>query len=159
MARERIALHDRLRTQPNAMALLGADARYLEINEAFVQLTGVDRDEAIGRTATELGLWADEYDASPDCCGSAARFGPGLRRGRLRVRSRTGKLKTGLVSIETVQLNEQRCLLMSFLDITDRKTSELALAASHRELSRAYDTTLTGLGGAPSSCATPNRGP
>ena len=127
---------------PNAMALLGADARYLEINRRSCSSRASTGMRRSARTAAELGLWADEDDAGQVV--AALRDSGQVSGAEVRVRSRTGKLKTGLVSIETVQLNEQRCLLMSFLDITDRKTSELALAASHRELSRAYDTTLTG---------------
>ena len=36
-----------------------ADGRLVDINETFVQTTGYTREEALGRTPTELGFWVD----------------------------------------------------------------------------------------------------
>src|SRR5208337_2691536 len=38
-------------------------AKYVAVNEEFVKLSGYSRDEAIGRTTTELGIWANRDDA------------------------------------------------------------------------------------------------
>jgi len=127
---------------PNAMSLLDAQGRFMEVNKGFLALAGIGRGEVLGHTAIELGLWADEDEVLP--IAAALHESGRVAGAELRVRSREGELRTGLVSIETVQMNEQRCLLICFQDITERKAGELALEASYRELSRAYDTTLTG---------------
>ncbi|MFC1555248.1 PAS domain S-box protein, partial [candidate division KSB1 bacterium] len=38
------------------------NGRLIEINEGFESLSGFSRDEAIGKTTTELGLWTDQKD-------------------------------------------------------------------------------------------------
>ena len=39
-----------------------ADGRYIEVNEGFERTLGYRRDEVIGRTAPELGIWEDPHD-------------------------------------------------------------------------------------------------
>jgi PAS domain-containing protein len=34
-----------------------SDGRYVQVNEAFERITGFNRDEVIGRTSLELGIW------------------------------------------------------------------------------------------------------
>ncbi len=36
----------------------GADGRFLAVNSTFEQQIGIAADDAIGKTATELGIWA-----------------------------------------------------------------------------------------------------
>lgn len=38
------------------------EGRYLEVNRAFMETTGYTRDEVIGRTSTEIGIWATSGD-------------------------------------------------------------------------------------------------
>ena len=44
-----------------ALLMIGrlADSVFLEINEAFLRASGYRRDEVVGRTALELGIWKD----------------------------------------------------------------------------------------------------
>jgi two-component system cell cycle sensor histidine kinase/response regulator CckA len=47
-------------SSPEAMAISSMeDGRYLEVNETFLSLHGYKRNEVIGRTTFELGIWAD----------------------------------------------------------------------------------------------------
>ncbi len=39
-----------------------SDGRLIEVNPAWEALTGVSRDQALGRTTLELGHWSDEGD-------------------------------------------------------------------------------------------------
>src|SRR5919199_694020 len=39
-----------------------SDGRIVNVNDSFLKLTGYRREEVIGRTATELRLYADERD-------------------------------------------------------------------------------------------------
>src|SRR5438046_10158495 len=48
------------RESPMALTLTSAkDHRYLDVNETFEQLTGWLRDEVIGRTPFDIGIWVD----------------------------------------------------------------------------------------------------
>jgi PAS domain-containing protein len=39
-----------------------SDGTYIEVNEAFLAITGYERSEVIGRSSLELAIWKDEAD-------------------------------------------------------------------------------------------------
>ncbi|MCE5283831.1 MAG: PAS domain S-box protein [Deltaproteobacteria bacterium] len=101
------------------------DGRLLEVNEVFVRETGYTREEAIGRTVEELGLWPDAEERD----GYAATV---KRNGRVqdmetRYRTKSGKILDGLVSGENLDLANEPCLLTIIRDITERKKTEAEL--------------------------------
>ena len=61
---EELALHEKFvkafRLTPDFMSISrAADGRYVEVNDAFERFTGYSREEVIGRTSVEIGLWHD----------------------------------------------------------------------------------------------------
>ena len=38
------------------------DSVFIEVNEAFLQMTGFDRDEVIGKSSDQVNIWADVSD-------------------------------------------------------------------------------------------------
>ena len=48
------------RSSPNAMAISTLEeGRFLDVNDAFVRMIGQQREDVLGRTAVELGLWVN----------------------------------------------------------------------------------------------------
>ncbi len=45
-----------------AVALCTLEGRFIEVNDTLVSLTGYARDEIVGRSGTEVGLWGDVED-------------------------------------------------------------------------------------------------
>jgi len=59
---EELALHEKFvmafRLTPDFMSISRlADGRYVEVNDAFLRFTGYSREEVMGRTALDIGLW------------------------------------------------------------------------------------------------------
>lgn len=106
--------------------------RFLAVNDRFITLSGYSREEAVGHTAIELGLWPDPTDRG--------RIMEILKQeGRVRgfeagLRMKNGNYRTILLSIEAIELDGQRCLLHAGNDITARKQAEMLLRTSEERL-------------------------
>ncbi len=104
-----------------------SEGRYLDVNEAFLKMIGRDRSGVIGRTAYDIGFWA-ESGARRAMIQELEEKG---RISRLRVRFRTqkGEIREGDVSAERIELDGAVCILA----ITEDVTEALRLEAQFRQ--------------------------
>jgi PAS domain S-box-containing protein len=101
------------------------DDRYIEVNNAFERISGWQRDEVIGHTFAELGLWADPQALEPALQTLNAE--KSLRNVEGLFRTKTGELRTGLLSAEIIEFAGEPCALTVLEDVTERKRAEEAL--------------------------------
>jgi PAS domain S-box-containing protein len=111
----------------NGMAFtIAATGRIIDVNEAWVRATGIDRAKAIGKTALELGIWASAVEREA-CLDELERNG--------RVTECEAQLVTQgghvphLVSGRVLDIGGERRVLWEFRDISAQKK---ASAASQR---------------------------
>ncbi|MDP3089620.1 MAG: PAS domain S-box protein [Nitrospira sp.] len=98
------------------------EGRFCDVNEGFSRLTGYTREEVIGRTTLELGLWANPSKRASVLQEIQERGRLHNREGLLRTKS--GEIRTIMVSVEPIQLGSIPCLIYLGHDITDRKRTE-----------------------------------
>jgi PAS domain S-box-containing protein len=119
------------RQSPMALTLTSAkDHRYIDINNTFVEITGWKRDEVIGRTPFDIGIWVDQGQRR-DLIRRLLSGGV-VRNLELRFRTKNGEVRTGLGSAELIEISGEPCALSVIADITDLKRAEedrLQLAA------------------------------
>jgi PAS domain S-box-containing protein len=108
---------------PDIVTLSTVDeGRYVDVNEAFLKLTGRPRSEVIGRTVFDLGVWSDH-----DVRGRVIEK---LRRdGRVQdvvplTLSEDGSSREYLFSAERFQFDDQDLLLTVCRDITEQRRKE-----------------------------------
>ena len=117
------------------MALLTvADGCFRDVNIGFSQASGYTLQEVFGRTAYELDIWV--YPQQRDYILSEI-----ATRGQLIDYEMTARMKSGAQrvfswSADTVMINDQPCLLVSVVDITERKKVEEKAQAGQAELQR-----------------------
>lgn len=97
-------------------------ARYIDVNERFIQVMGYSREEIIGRTSMELGIWTAPNQRREIM--DALDAGQTIRNVECVFRTKSGARHTMLLSIETIVLDGEPCLLGINNDITDLKKAE-----------------------------------
>ena len=108
------------------------DGRFIDVNEAFVRITGFAREDVIGRTAMEIGIWNDPSDRQKLL--DALRRNQGRCTFEAPYRNREGILRLGLLSVSVIELDGMACILSITRDITDAKAAEERLAAAAEAL-------------------------
>jgi PAS domain S-box-containing protein len=94
----------------------------LDVNESWQATTGYRREEAVGRTALELGLWVDR--AEKDRYFKELREKRAVRRWEATLARKSGEIFDTLLSAEVVTLAGKSLAVIAGLDITERKIAE-----------------------------------
>lgn len=111
------------------------DGFICNVNEAFMAVTGYSRDEAVGRTDEELGLWVSADDRA--AIVKTLRQSGSVTGRDWQVRIKSGDIRDVFGSFEVVQLGNEQCLLMIAQDVTARRQAE----AHMKKLSSALEQT------------------
>ena len=128
------------RDNPAAMSISGiADGRLLEVNEQYCVLFGYAREELLGRTVHELGLW-DDPDEREGVVAELIRTGV-VKDYEALLRRRDGFVRHVLLSWERLELsgNEDPLLMATLVDITERKQTESKMAELFEILDQARE--------------------
>jgi len=104
---------------PDALVISSMDGRYLDINQGFARISGYAREEVIGRTTAELGLWADARDREKMVRDLGKN---GVVTGlEADFRGKDGTIMNGLLSAVLIEIKGQPFILSVARDITERK--------------------------------------
>lgn len=114
-----------------------ADGVFLEVNPEFVSLSGYSREELIGKSAIDLGLWL--HLAKREELVRRLRKGQGPFSLEAGLRTREGQARTVQFFGSLFEFEGRECLLAAILDISERKVFQAEL-----ERQALYDP-LTGL--------------
>ena len=117
-----------------------ADGRFVEVNERFVSTTGYTREEVLGRTPVEIGLWIKPNQRSAGL--QQLQEGRPVREIEADFRMKNGAVRTCLMSADMIELNGEPCVLTALTDITDRKQAEAVLERYHLLSERTRDIIL-----------------
>ncbi len=119
------------RSNPLAIAIsTEAEGRYLDVNEAFLDLLGYQRKEVVGRTAADLEFWAEPLGR-----GEMIRQLEGdekVAKLQMRYRTAKGKLREAEVWAESIEVDGQRCVLTITRDVTEMMQLEAQLRQAQK---------------------------
>jgi PAS domain S-box-containing protein len=114
-----------------------SDGKFVLANDALVNWLGCPRDEALGQSCADLGMWENLSDRAAvwEEVGAIGH----IRQKECRWRNRRGELFTILLSAETITLDRTPHVLLFAEDISQRKQAEvetLKALAREKELSQ-----------------------
>ncbi|TAG01458.1 MAG: PAS domain S-box protein [Oscillatoriales cyanobacterium] len=98
------------------------DARFLDANDSFLRSLGWLREECIGRTPTDLGMWVNSEDERR--LANVLREENSIGNQEIKIRTKAGEVRDWLMSGELIDLGSTQCVLIMTSDITERLRSE-----------------------------------
>jgi PAS domain S-box-containing protein len=126
---EALAERERLFSQafhgnPAALAITRApEYRYVDVNESWTTLFGHTREEAIGRTSKELGMFPENYAEREAVVHQTLEQGA-VRNREIDACTGTGEVLTVLSSSEVVVIDGEQHILSAVIDVTERRRAE-----------------------------------
>lgn len=152
---ERRLVEDRLRSSeekfskafhssPNMMIIHTLrEGRIQEANQAFYAVTGFSRDECVGKTFYDLGLFSSKEETRK--IRSLLESSGTCRNAEITLTLKNGRLMTGLVSAEMLTLAGENCVLSEVSDVTELKHTEEQLQRQVQRMAslRALEMSIT----------------
>ena len=117
------------RQSPLMLTITSArDGRFVEVNQTKELISGWRRDELIGRTSIEMGIWVDPAQRV-ELLRRLSAEGT-VRNLEAHFRTRYADVRDVLLSAELIEINGEPCILAVSADITDLKRAEATLRES-----------------------------
>lgn len=134
---EKQKFHKIFMASPDAIILSTLeDGIYLDVNQAFIDLTCFKREEVIGKSSIELNIWDSAKDR--DIFIEKLHKDGRVKEFEAKYRAKNGK--TGYVSMSTekITIGGLSCIITQSREITARKKAELALKLSEEKFAKLF---------------------
>jgi two-component system, cell cycle sensor histidine kinase and response regulator CckA len=107
-----------------------ADYRYLDVNDAYLEMIGYSREEILGASSIELNVWADKNVRGE--VFDLLRAGKSVRNVETKIQRKDGKERIALLSAEQIALGNESYALISESDISGRLHLESQLRQAQK---------------------------
>ncbi len=108
-----------------------------DVNERFTEIMGYSREESIGRTGVDLGVWS-HLDQRPLLMQPLAE-GREVRGLEVEMRGKDGRIWNVMVSAQLIDLPGETAAMIQATDLTELRRAEAALRAKDRLLRQVID--------------------
>jgi len=111
--------------------------QYVKVNQGFLEMTGYDRDAVIDHSIYELDVLesADDREGAIRCLQEWSTISQ--REAVLRLPG--GEFaKYVIVAGQPIEIEEEKCMLFTFIDLDARKKAETSLVQSEERFSKAF---------------------
>jgi PAS domain S-box-containing protein len=119
------------------------DGTIFEVNDGFVAISGYSYSEVIGKKTNDIHLWfrEEERNIFVETLKKSGR----VHELEFLFRKKTGEEVNGLISAEILSINDEKVIMSSINDITERKKSDELLKESQAILKAAMDCSPSGI--------------
>ena len=116
-----------------------SDLRYIKVNSGFLDMTGYARDQVIGVSTYELDVL--EGAEKKDLAIERLRENTTIPQMQAELKLADGSSKQVIVAGQPLELNDEDCMLFSFVDMEPRHKAEVALRQSEERFAKAFRLT------------------
>ncbi len=99
-----------------------SDGKFIEVNDSFLRDKGYTREEITSKSSFDLKIWAD--DDTGERMMVKLREGKTVHNEVMQYRTKSGFIRTGLVSAEIINIGNEPCMIVLNNDITQQKQAE-----------------------------------
>ena len=116
-----------------------SDLRYIKVNQGFLEMTGYNRDQVIGKSVYALDVLeqAERKDLAIQRLGEGAT----IPQMQAELKLPGGGSKLVIVAGQPLDMNEEDCMLFSFMDLEPRRKAEIALRQSEERFAKSFRLT------------------
>lgn len=108
------------------------EGRITQVNEAWTELVGYTREETLGKSASDLGLYQDPRQRGR--LHRAFASGEKVRAAEVGIRTKSGESRVVSASADQIEIGGAVHILVTIEEISNRKAAEEALRRSEAEL-------------------------
>lgn len=113
------------------------DGLIIDVNQAYLETMNFKKDEVIGKTAHQLGIWINNEDRK-ELIEELLEYGH-VKNREYTVRRGNGDIYHTITSLALLNLNGEKYILNSSADITKRKEAEKDLIRTQKLLYQVFD--------------------
>lgn len=116
-----------------------SDLRYIKVNQGFLEMTGYSREQVIGRSVYELDVL--ENAERKELAIARLNDGGTIPQMQAELKLPDGGSKLVIVAGQPLDVNEDDCMLFSFMDMEPRRKVESSLRQSEERFAKAFRLT------------------
>ncbi len=113
-----------------------ADMRYVKVNRGFLELTGLERDDLIGRSVHDFDVLNGAQKR--ELAIKQLHAGETIPQMEGCLALPGGRERTVLLGGQPIAIGDQRCMLFTFADLHPRQQAQTALKHSEERFSKAF---------------------
>lgn len=113
-----------------------SDLRYVKVNQGFLDMTGYEKDQVLGKTAYDVDVLenADRKDLAKERLAERRT----IPQMEAELSLPTGGTKLVIVAGQPIDLGEEPCMLFTFADLEPRRKAEVSLRQSEERFTKTF---------------------
>ncbi len=112
-------------TSPYTIVISNNQGIIVDVNQSFLRQTKYKRDEIIGKSAVEIGLWENADHREEFISEIKIKKYVSNRESTYRIKD--GTLRNSIISSKMIRLKDEELLFTMAIDVTEKKKAEEAL--------------------------------
>ena len=118
------------------------DMLCIDVNQAFLSMTGFSREEVIGKTSLQLQTWVSQEDQ--DAALTELREQGSVREREIQQRKKSGETWIARFSAEMIETGGENFTVALFQDVTEQNRTVMSLRESEQRYRSLFQNMLNG---------------